>query len=76
LFVFCFRGFGFICENKSNRAIRLTTDFQGSRNVLSSRKTFYMTDIVPAKTKLLFAFFTRHLVSENVHISNLNFFFF
>ncbi|CAF3931107.1 unnamed protein product [Rotaria magnacalcarata] len=61
-------GFGFICENKSNRTIRFTTDFQGSINVVSSRKTFHMVDVIPAKTKQLFAFFTRKMLSEDVNI--------
>ncbi|CAF4771840.1 unnamed protein product, partial [Rotaria sp. Silwood2] len=61
-------GFGFICENKSNRNIRFTADFQGSRNVLSSRKAFRMVDVIPAKTKQLFAIFTRKVLSEDVNI--------
>jgi hypothetical protein len=68
LFLFLFRGFAFICENKSNRTIRLTTDFQGSINVFSSRKTFHMIDRIPAKTKQLFAIFTRKVLSEDVQI--------
>lgn len=57
-----------MCENKNDRAIRLTTDFQGSLNVLSSRKTFCMNDIIPAKTKQLFAMFTRKVYADNVQI--------
>ncbi|CAF4951815.1 unnamed protein product [Rotaria sp. Silwood1] len=61
-------GFGFVCENKSDRTIRLTTDFQGSKNVFSSRKTFHMVDIIPAKTKQLFAMFTRRVLSRDINI--------
>ncbi|CAF5029852.1 unnamed protein product, partial [Rotaria magnacalcarata] len=61
-------GFGFICENKSNGTIRFTTDFQGSMNVVSSRKSFHMVDVIPAKAKQLFAFFTRKVLDEDVNI--------
>ncbi|CAF1390564.1 unnamed protein product [Adineta steineri] len=60
--------FGFICENKSNRAIRFTSDFYGSINVVPSRKTFHTVDIIPAKTKQLFAIYTRKVLSEDVNI--------
>ena len=63
-----FRGFGFICENKANQPIRLTTDFQGSTNVISSRQAFRMVDVIPAKTKQLFAIFTRKVLSDEVHV--------
>lgn len=62
------RGFGFVCENNSKRAIRLTTDFQGSTNVISSRRTFHMVDIIPANTRQLFAMFTRKMLCDDVHI--------
>jgi len=67
-FLTLFRCFAFICENKCKRAIRLVSDFQGSINVTPSRKTFHMIDIIPAKTKQLFAIFTRNVLSGDVHI--------
>ncbi|UJR19654.1 hypothetical protein I4U23_022789 [Adineta vaga] len=60
--------FGFICENRSNRAIRFTSDFHGSINVLPSRKTFHTIDIIPARTTQLFAIYTRKVMSEDVNI--------
>ena len=68
-----FRGFGFICENRSKQAIRLTSDFQGSTNVVSLRKTFRMVDTIPPKTKQLFAIFARKTTSADVQIGNRRF---
>ncbi|CAF1364758.1 unnamed protein product [Adineta ricciae] len=60
--------FGFICENRSNRAIRFASDFHGSINVLPSRKTLRTNDIIPARTRQLFAIYTRKVMSDDVNI--------
>jgi hypothetical protein len=63
-----FRNFGLVCENKSNRTVRLSSNFQGSKNVLSSRHAFQMIDTIPAKTQQLIAIFTRKMFSNDVQI--------
>jgi hypothetical protein len=71
LFFFLFRNFGLVCENKSNRTVRLSSNFQGSKNVLSSRHAFQMIDTIPAKTQQLIAIFTRKMFSNDVQIGKL-----
>ncbi|UJR37152.1 hypothetical protein I4U23_029862 [Adineta vaga] len=61
--------FGLVCENKSNRTVRLSSNFQGSKNVLSSRHAFQMIDTIPAKTQQLIAIFTRKMFSNDVQIA-------
>lgn len=61
--------FGLVCENKSNRTVRLSSNFQGSKNVLSSRHAFHMIDTIPAKTQQLIAIFTRKMFSNDVQIA-------
>lgn len=65
---FSCRNFGLVCENKSNRTVRLSSNFQGSKNVLSSRHAFQMIDTIPAKTQQLIAIFTRKMFSNDVQI--------
>lgn len=66
-----FRNFGLVCENKSNRTVRLSSNFQGSKNVLSSRHAFQMVDTIPAKTQQLIAIFTRKMFSNDVQIGKI-----
>ncbi|CAF4410256.1 unnamed protein product [Rotaria socialis] len=61
--------FGLVCENKSNRTVRLSSNFQGSKNVLSSRHAFQMIDTIPARKQQLIAIFTRKMFSNDVQIA-------
>ncbi|KAI0984878.1 hypothetical protein GJ496_005122 [Pomphorhynchus laevis] len=61
--------FGMVVENLYSQAIKVHSDFSGTKNVLSSRGSSLCIDVIPPLSRALITLFTRRVYKGNVLIS-------
>ncbi|KAL7670814.1 hypothetical protein ACOME3_005737 [Neoechinorhynchus agilis] len=61
--------FGMVIENRYSQAIKIHSDFRGTKNVNTSRLGNFCVDVVPPMSRMLIAIFVRRIYRGNVLIS-------